>query len=410
MASDESDARYDVIVVGLGAHGSASVASLSKRGLQVLGIEQSSAGLLTHGSSHGQSRVIRLGYFEDPSYVPLVARSFELWKELEDNAHCKLLTMTGSLMIGRPTSEIIIGTLASCKQHELEHLILNKSDVRARYNDTFQMEENEIAIFEKNAGVLYPEESIQAYQDQAKKSGNATLLFNHKMTSFHENDEGIVTVTTDDGSTWMTSKLIMTAGAWTGEVLGPAFLEKMPLTVVRKVLHWFEPEMINSNSSSTSDDPFHITNFPVYIWDCDESDGTAFYGFPKLDDESGCKVAIHQSKSRDGVQVVCMPDTINRTVSNVEVEDMRSILRSRLPALATGKLLKSVTCMYTNTENQHFFIDFHPNHTTYKNIIICSACSGHGFKMSPVIGEILADLAQFGKTEIDISLFKLNGR
>ena len=419
-------APFDVIVIGLGVHGSSTVRSLAQRGYKVLGLESAPRDSLQHGSSHGLSRVIRTSYFEDPSYVPLVQRSFEMWRDLEsaDDAVGSLLTMTGSVMIGSPACDILRLTLESLEMHHLQYQVLSAEEVAVKYNNTLRLQPDEVGIFEENAGVLYPEKCIAALQRSAEKTGNATLLFQRRMESYHENEDGSLRVmtkktTANDGAfatasededaleldeeVFVANKLVLCLGAWTCHILGKALLDVVPLTVERKVLFWFEPE---PEPEPEPDDPFHSDNFPVYIWDC--GDKGAFYGFPR--GEKGLKVAMHYANGVSTAQDACTPQTIDRTVADSEVDLIRESLSQRIPAVAKGSLQDTATCMYTMTNDTHFLLDFHPSHAEGKNVIVASPCSGHGFKMGPVIGEILADLAVQGETKHNISLFSCRGR
>jgi len=364
--------------------------------------------------------------------VPLLKRSFELWRELEradvdslapDTLMSRepLLTMTGALMIGRPGSEVVAGTLEANRVHHLEHRVLRAEDVAREYPGAFALEGDEIAIWEKDAGYLVPEACVEAYLRCAERSGNATLVFADGMASFTSVD-GRVTVTTNSGHVYQSKKVVLCVGAWAPEVLGREAMEAVPLSVVRKVLMWFEPTspdaggseadaQPDSTSEAVSEDPagaFHRSKFPVYIWDTGE-DG-AFYGFPRQArqagcENEGCKVALHimRQESKENRQYLCSPSTIERQVAPEEVMELRTVLRSRMPSLAQGRLLKTMTCMYTCTEDGHFWLDFHPLYG--KDVVVASPCSGHGFKMAPVIGEIVKDLVASGTTAHDISMF-----
>jgi len=354
---------FDVIVLGLGGMGSAVGAHLAARGKRVLGLDQFSP---PHdkGSSHGKNRVIRQAYYEHPSYVPLLLRAYELWRELGP----ELLTITGGLMIGRPESEVVAGSLRSARQHGLPHESLDAGQIRRRFPQ-FTPDNGTVALFETNAGFVRPEAAVQAHLDLAARRG-ATLRFDEKVTSF----DGTAVKTTR--GTYEAGQLVITAGPWLSEFV------KLPVTVERQVQFWFEP-MSN------------IGQLPIWIWETE--DGLHPYGLPAMD--GAVKVAFHQhSPDR-----VCTPETINRTVSEAEVAAMRACLRDRIPMLP-GKLREAKTCLYTCTPNGHFILDRHPNHD---NVWIISPCSGHGFKFCPVIGEVVADLVTRGHSDFDLSLFRL---
>jgi len=357
---------FDVIIVGLGGMGSAAAAHLAGRGKRVLGLDQFSPPH-DQGSSHGKNRVVRQAYYEDPSYVPLLLRAYELWRELERESRQELLTITGGLMIGTPESEVVAGSLRSARQHGLPHELLDAGQIRRRFPQ-FTPSKNEVALFETNAGFVRPEAAVRAHLDWAARLG-ATLRFEEKVTGY----DG-ATVTTTHG-TYEAGQLVITAGPWVSQ------FAELPVQVERQVMFWFEP---------VGD----IGQLPIWIWETE--DGLHPYGLPALD--GAVKVAFHEhSPDR-----VCTPDTINRTVSEAEVAAMRACLRDRIPKLP-GKLREATTCLYTCTPNGHFILDRHPAH---ENVWIISPCSGHGFKFTPVIGELVADLVTRGRTGYDLSLFR----
>ena len=352
---------FDVIVIGLGGMGSAAAAHLAKRGKRVLGLDQFTP---PHdkGSSHGKNRVIRQAYYEDPSYVPLLLRAYELWDELG------LLTRTGGLMIGRPESEVVAGSLRSARQHNLPHELLDAAQIRQRFL-AFTPSNETVAVFEANAGFVRPEAAVQAHLDRAARLG-ATLRFDEKVT-----DLSGVTVTTTRGK-YEAGKFVITAGPWVTDFV------KLPVTVERQVQFWFEPAR-------------DLGQMPIWIWETE--DGLHPYGLPAMD--GSVKVAMHDHSPRR----VCTPDTIDRVVHEEEVEAMRACLRDRIPALA-GRLVDAKTCLYTSTADGHFILDRHPS---YDNVLVVSPCSGHGFKFTPVIGEIVAHLVVDGRTCHSIELFRL---
>lgn len=374
---------FDTIIIGLGAMGSAAAYQLALRGQRVLGLERHTP---AHnlGSSHGESRIIRQAYFEDPAYVPLVLRAYELWRQLEHETGKQLLHITGGLMIGTATNPVITGSLQSAREHNLPHEVLNANEIRQRF-PPFTPSADEIAVYERQAGYLRPELAVQACLEQAAHHG-ATLQFEE--TALHweafPGSDG-VRVTTAKGS-YEAARLIITPGAWVPELMIDLDL---PLTVTRRVMYWFAPEGGIA--------PFLAKHFPIYIWGFGASN---IYGFPALaGDVGGIKVAFHHDETV--VDVGCTPDTIQRTVHLDEIARMRGALAERIPTL-NGALLHTATCMYTMTPDEHFIVGLHPQHP---QVVIASPCSGHGFKFASVIGEILADLAVDGRTRHEIAAF-----
>lgn len=373
---------YDVIVLGLGGMGSAVAAHLATRGQRVLGLEQFHPPH-DQGSSHGRSRVIRQAYFEDPAYVPLLLRSYELWRELERTTNRTLLTLTGGLMLGAPDSAVVTGSHRSAKQHDLPHELLEARDIKRRFPQ-FQPEADTVALYEKNAGVVRPENSITAHLDLATHHG-ATLQMEARVFDWRATP-GRVRVTTAHGE-YEAGQLVICAGPWVGNVLADL---KLPFQVERQVQLWFQPD--------GGIEFFVPGRFPVWLWET--RDGAYPYGFPALDGpEGGVKVAIHHG----GADRFCTVDNVKREVSEAETAVAQAIITSRLPA-ASGRCLRALTCLYTSLPDGHFLVDRHPAHP---EVLIVSPCSGHGFKFCPVIGEIAADLVERNATRHPIQLFNL---
>lgn len=374
---------YDVIVLGLGAMGSATAYQLAARGQRVLGLEQYRPAH-DQGSSHGQSRIIRLAYLEDPGYVPLLLRAYELWEATEREAGETLLTITGGLMLGQANSRVFSGSLRSANQHNLEFEILDAAEIHRRFPQ-FTPGPNVKALYEPRGGVLYPEASITAQLRLAAAHG-ATLRYEEPVMSWEAAPSGDrVRVTTARGS-YEAARLVISAGVWAGRLLADL---QLPLSAQRNVLYWFDPEGDHA--------PFQPDRCPIYIWEGEER--MSFYGFPELPGTPhGVKVAFHNYGPE------CTPETIDREVHASEVQRIRDWMAERVPALAQGRLLGTSTCMYTLTPDQHFLLDLHPRHP---QVVIGSPCSGHGFKFASVVGEILADLAIDGSTRHPIDMFAI---
>lgn len=366
---------YDVIVLGLGGMGSAAAYQLAARGLRVLGLEQFSPAH-DRGSSHGQSRIIREAYFEHPAYVPFVQRAYQLWRELEQRTGTDLLHITGGLMIGRRDTELVAGAMQSAQMHDLAHEILDAAELRARY-PLFQPDEDEIAVFERRAGYLMPEACVSAHIAAAQNAG-AELHFEEPVVDWSA-DSGSVTVTTERGR-YHSSALVITAGPWAGQIVPELATQ---LQVERIPVFWFRPD---------APAPFASDRFPIYIWE--QPNGRAFYGFPQIGDS--VKVAQHYGS------LMTTPATIDRTVHADEVEAMRAVLQRYLPAL-NGALAATSTCMYTNSPDLHFIIDRHPAHS---HVVIAAGFSGHGFKFSSAVGELLSEMVLDPAARPPIDLFR----
>ena len=374
---------YDVIVIGLGGMGSATAYQLAARGQRVLGLERPTPAH-DRGSSHGQSRVIRQAYFEDPAYVPLLLRAYELWRQIEAETEQDLLVVTGGLMIGAPDSHVVRGSIRSAEEWGLAHEILDAAELRRRF-PLFTPQPHEIALYEAQAGFVRPEASVAAHLDRATALG-ADLHFGEPVIGWDAlaGGEG-VRVATAQGS-YEAARLVITPGPWAPDLLARLDL---PLEVERQVMYWFDPV--------GGDAAFSPAQFPIYIWET-ESDVT-IYGFPASDGSgSGAKVAFFRVP---GAHHVTTPETIEREVREDEVAQMRGAIAERLPAL-NGRFIQAKTCMYTNTPDEHFVITTLPD---APQVAVAAGFSGHGYKFASVVGEILADLATEGTTRHPIELF-----
>ncbi len=374
----------DVLVVGLGAHGSASAWQLAKRGLEVIGFDAYTPPH-TLGSTHGETRIIREVYSEHPDYVPMIQRSYEIWQELEqagidDDDPARLIQITGGITIGRPEGEGIKGVKRSSEEHGLPIEILEPYEIRLRWPQ-FQPRDDMIGAFDARAGVLFPEKCVEANIAQARRAG-ADLHFNESVTKWRPDGEG-VQVSTDQG-TYHADKLVFSAGAW-----NRGFLSKLnlPLRLERQVLFWFEP--------ASSPELFGPDNCPNHSWEW--SPGNALYCQP--DFGGGVKTAFHH-----GGEMFDDPGDLDRTVRESDERSLRNAFSDIIPQL-NGRVVKSAVCLYTDTPDFHFLLDRHPGHS---NVVICSPCSGHGFKFSAVIGEIVADLVADRDTGYDMSLFSVD--
>jgi len=378
MTESESQ-RFDVVVVGLGAFGSAAACYLARRGLSVCGIDRHSPPH-DQGSSHGASRIIREAYAEDPLYVPWLQRSYELWDELEELTGENLLTRCGGLMIGHPETELVEGARASAREHALESEVLSPAEVMERWPGIFHLPPGTVASFDRRAGVLKPEACIEAFLGLAAEAG-ADLRLGTPVKHWTTAADG-VEIELDGGVTVAAKRLVLAAGAWISE-LAPAIAPH--LQVARQIMHWF--------AAPADGAPAGPHRMPIFVWEHDTP--RIFYGFP--DEGEGIKVAIHHDGELTSV------DAIDRDVAQHEVEEVRELLTRYLPDLS-GEWLRSEVCMYTNTPDGHFLVDRHPDHP---EVILASACSGHGFKFSAALGEAIADLAEDLEPRTSLAAFRL---
>jgi sarcosine oxidase len=371
-------AGYDVVVIGLGGMGSAALHHLAGRGQRVLGLERFEPGH-QHGSSHGLTRIIRLAYFEHPSYVPLLRRAFELWRELERGVPDPLLHVTGGLDVG-PTGGIVFeGSLRSCREHGLPHEVLDARALAKRFA-AWHPAPDAMAVFQPDAGFLTPERCIAAHLAAAERAG-ATVHTREQVLAVEKAPAG-VRVRTTRGE-YEAGQVVLSAGPWMAD-FAPALAGK--LVPERQVLGWFG-----------IDEPaaFTVAAFPVFVLEAQEG---VFYGFPQYE-VPGFKLGKYHHRFE-----VVHPDRVSREVTDDDEAALRAASARYFPA-ANGKLEAATTCLFTNTPDEHFVVDRSPE---LPEVLLVSACSGHGFKFCSVIGEIAADLVVGNATGHDIGLFRLS--
>jgi sarcosine oxidase len=371
-----------IIVIGLGAMGSSTALHLAGRGHRVLGFDRFTPPH-SHGSSHGQTRMIRQSYWEDPRYVPLLLRAYELWRRLERDTGQPLLHITGGLMIARPGGDLVARGTASAEQFNLPHEALSATQIRSRY-PAFTADDDWVGLWERDAGYLHPEACIQQQLERSAIAG-AELHFNEPVTEWNALPGGGVLVRTER-QTYAADHLVITAGPWAPQVLHEL---NLPLRVTRQVVYHFEP--------IGSMDTFRAERMPVYIREMEKGQ-PLLYGFPSTGpDAEGVKVGLHGSNE------FCTPETVDRMISPADERTIRECLAESIPLLA-GRLLHAETCLYTMTPDEHFVIDTHP---AFPQVTLAAGFSGHGFKFASVLGEVLADLATDSKPAYDLQLFSL---
>jgi sarcosine oxidase len=364
-----------IAVIGLGATGCAALYQLARRGIHAIGIEQFNVGH-DRGSSHGPTRVIRLAHFENPSYVPLMRQAYALWRELERIADRKLLHITGIAEIGPADGEIIRGTLAAVT--DLPHEVLDAGTLMRRY-PAFRLPQSFVAVLQPDGGYIEASIAIEATIRIATEAG-AQVRSEEKVLGIEPSSKGVRVRT--DRDVIEADGAIVAAGPWLRNLLPEL---KLPLRVTRQVVGWFESDDVAA---------FAADRFPVFILD---SEYGTHYGFPAYG-RRGIKVAKHHH-----LEETVEPDSYDQTVSAADEAVIRAPLAKYLPG-ANGRLLTAQTCLYTMTPDETFIVDRMPG---FPQVVIASPCSGHGFKFSPVIGEIVADLVTQGTTRHEISQFRL---
>lgn len=368
--------RYEVIVIGVGGMGSAAAYHLASRGIDTLGIERFD---IPHsmGSSHGITRIIRRGQYENPEYVPLAERSYELWRELEAITHRDLLHVIGGVDAGPPEGEVFPNSRESCREHNIEHEILSGREVNERFPG-YEIPADHKAVYQPESGFLVPEQCIIAHVEAAQERG-AEIHARERVLEVSTDHGSDVRVETDH-DTYRADQVIVTAGAWAREFAPELADELVP---VRQVLAWLQPS-----------DPslFDPDSFPVFIH---ETETERYYGFPRFD-VPGFKFARfnHFAEEVD-------PDEMPREPRKEDEDMLRAYARRYFPEGA-GPTMQLSTCLFTNTPDGHFILDTAPGQP---KVTLGAGFSGHGFKFASAIGEILADLALDGETDHNIELF-----
>jgi sarcosine oxidase len=386
MAKITSSAHYDSIVVGVGSMGSAACWFLARRGQKVLGLEQFA---IPHekGSHSGQSRIIRKAYFEHPDYVPLLERAYENWQSFEVQAGPTLYYRTGIIYFGKSDNENISGIRKAAELHQIPIENWSHEQHRSTYPG-FEVPGDFEVIFERDAGFITPERAIESYSREAIRNG-AVIKSNTAVESWKQ--EGGKFRVSAQGVDYTCDKLIITAGPWTSQVIPQL---KVGLQVTRQFLFWVTPP---------DPGPFSLQNFPCWFVE-DPLMGT-FYGFPVLppgefEGPAALKLAHHQPGE------VCKPGESSEAVSSVAEKNIRHFLKTWLPGAGTD-IASWKSCLYTYSPDAHFIIDHLPGYG--KGVTIACGFSGHGFKFASVVGEILADLAMKGTTDLPIN-FVRSGR
>ncbi len=370
--------RYDAIVLGVGGMGSAALYHLARRGRRVLGIEQFSLGH-EFGSSHGVTRIIRLAYAEHPAYVPLLMRAYELWREMERAAGERLLFVTGGLDIGEEDGAMVAGSLRSCREHGIAHQAIGAAEVGRRFPG-YRLPRGMAAVYQADGGFVLPERSIAAHVNLALALG-AEVHGSERVEEWSAGSDGVA-VRTERG-TYHADRLIVTAGAWAARMVPALARLAVP---ERQVLLWTQP---------LAPQRFTPEAFPIFNMEAAEG---RFYGFPVYG-VPGFKIGKYHHRGE-----IVEPDRMNRGFEAEDEAVLREAIRRYFPE-ADGATLAMKTCLFTNSPDEHFLLDLHPESP---RVAIAAGFSGHGFKFAPVIGEILADLAlEGGCARWDLGLFRL---
>ncbi|SNR64109.1 N-methyl-L-tryptophan oxidase [Halorubrum vacuolatum] len=366
--------RHDVIVVGVGGVGSATVSHLARRGLDVLGLERRD---VPHamGSSHGSTRIIRRAQHEGAEYVPLADRAYECWRALEERSGRDLLTVTGSIHAGAPGTDLIGDVVSACDAADVPYERLDAPTVNDRFPG-YDLPADFEVVFQSEGGFLDVERCVSAYVTDAHAAG-ATIRGRERVLDWSETGDGVRVRT--NKRRYEADELVITAGSWAGELLPELAAEAVP---VRAVMTWLQP---------TEPELFSPERFPVFVLRSHEEGG---YGFPAYD-VPGFKFG----RSADPLEVVD-PETMDRAPTAKDEELHRRFAERYFPAGA-GPTLSLRTCVQSFSSDEEFVVGRVPGHDT---VTVATGFSGHGFKFASMLGEVLADLAIDGKTDHDLSI------
>lgn len=368
----------DVLVVGLGAMGAATVRALAKQGHSVVGIDRFDPPH-AQGSTHGETRITREATGEGMAFVPLAQRSHQLWREIEAESGVTLFTACGALMIARKglasqlhgNADFLGRTIDAARAFNIQHELLDADGISRRYPQ-LNLVGDEHAYFEPGAGFVRPEAAVSAQLTLARRGymhRGAELITNTVAHVRHENGKPVVEA---NGKTFHPGKLVIAAGAWLPGMVPPVSAR---LRVTRQVLYWFQHDGTRQ---------YHHRDFPVYIWNWGPGAGDVFYGFPQVGEAAEIKVATEVP------DVLASPDQVDRAVSAEAVHAMHEKHIGPRMHRVLAHATRIATCLYTETRDANFIIDALPDHP---DTIVVSACSGHGFKHSAAIGAAVAAFA-----------------
>lgn len=360
---------YDVVVAGLGGFGSSAACHLARRGRRILGLDPRPAGHV-EGASHGESRIVRQVYFEGAAYVPLLQRTYDLWGSLAGGTDAPLLRETGGLFLGAAGTRVLAGSLATAEKWGLEHELLDAAEIAGRF-PAMRAPPGVLGLYEPRAGVVEPETAVAAHLRAATAAG-AELRHGVAVSGWSATSGGVEVMTS--AGRVQAGALVLAPGRWAAELLGGLDL---PLRVESRVQHWFSP-------ADGSD--FAVGSLPVWMWDL--ADGNTLYGTPALAVDGSVKAAVHFSGG-------------GKPAGEWTPGEIATALAPLLPGLG-DRHVRAAPCWYTLTPDEHFVIGAHP---ASDRVLLACGFSGHGFKFTPVIGEVLADLAIDGRTPFDLSLF-----
>ena len=368
-----------VLIIGAGGVGAMAAWRLAAAGQEVVAFEQFGVDH-DRGSSYGDSRIVRRVY-PDPLYTSLMADAYELWDELQaQSPYEELFLRAGGVFAGPRSHPLIQQAQDALWTSGVDYEVLDRAECTRRF-PAFVLENDEVAIYEPSMGYARASNSVRAAARLAKQQG-ARFQENTPIVGIAANTNG-VQVTTAAGETILGDKLLLTAGAWTGPKLAELGI-RVPLVVTRQPYIHLQP--------ARHGEQFGVGRFPVWI-----DAGANFYGFPQLGDVRGVKIGLHNRGE------TTTPDTVSRDVTDADIQSTLQYAIRRFPWLGE-QVVYSKVCLYTNTPNEDFILDAVPG---LPHTFVVGGLSGHGFKFTPLLGQILADMAQDKPIDYDLSRFRL---
>ncbi len=385
---------YELIVVGLGAVGSATVRHLANSGTQVVGIDRF-APPHPYGSTHGDTRITREAVGEGDAYVPFVRRSHELWDELGHDSGVTLLRRNGGLIVApesgaaamHGTDDFAGSTIGIAERHGIQHEVLTADELRRRFPQ-FRAGDDDVGYYEPGAGAVMADDAVRVQLDLAERQG-ASIRRGERVLHVRAQDDGVTVVT--DRASYGADVVVLAPGAWLPEYLEPELAGLF--TVYRQVQNWFELD-------GPGEEQFDPDRCPVFIWQFGSGGDDMCYGFPAVTGrDGGVKIGTESYRASTD------PESVRRDVDPAESAQVyEHCLSGRFPGLA-AKVVRSVSCLYTVTPDFDFVVDRHPEHA---NIVLASGCSGHGFKHSAALGEAVGQFATSGAAALDLTPFALS--
>ena len=367
---------YDAIVIGAGGMGSASAYHIAKSGANVLILEQFQRGH-TFGSSHGETRIIRF-FYDKPFYTELMKTAYTEWRSLESESNKELLFITGSISMGKKGNHYTKAVSESLDEARVNYEWWNSKDLSKRFPQ-FQVPHDYDILWQKDTGFLYASECVLTHLQLAERNG--AIVRENTPVKRIDWQTDVPTIHTEK-SNFLGRKVIVTAGAWTSDLLSDLTL---PLTVTKQQVCYYKP---------TNTEMFQPNNYPVFTEITD--DGEFIYGISYFG-KNGAKVARH------GMGQTYPPDACPRQPDPDYIDHIDTYVKERIPGL--GKSTHAEVCLYTETPDEDFIIDTHPE---CEDILIAAGFSGHGFKFCSLVGRIMRDLTMRSKTDFDISPFSMS--